>query len=79
MDRGVLADLERGEVEPERPDLPAQLGDVAPGDPLEPVGDERVGDLGELRVEVAAPSRSGRSAAPAPRPARPASGAAARR
>ena len=37
MDRGVLADLERGEVEPERRQLPAQLGDLAPGDPAEPV------------------------------------------
>ncbi len=53
VDRGVLADLERGEVEPERADLPAQIGDLAPGDPLEAVGDERLGDLDQLGVEVA--------------------------
>ena len=56
MDRRVLPDLERGEVEPERPDLPAQLGDIAPGDPLEPIGDERVGDLDQLGVRSRADS-----------------------
>ena len=53
MDRRVLPDLERGEVEPERPELPAQLRDLAPGDAAQALGDERVGDLGELRVELA--------------------------
>ena len=79
MDRRVLADLERGEVEPERPELPAQLRDLAPGGPAEAVGDERIGDLGELRVELARARRSGRSAAPPRRPGTTASGAAARR
>ena len=36
------------------PDLPAQVGELAPRDPLEPVGDERVLELGELRVELSA-------------------------
>ena len=52
MHRRVLADLERGEVEPERPELPAQFRDLAPGGAAETVGDERVGDLGQLRVEL---------------------------
>ena len=52
MDRAVLADLERGEVEPERGQLPAQLRDLAPGDPGQPVLDERVLDLGQLGVEL---------------------------
>ena len=52
MDGAVLADLERGEVEPERRDLPAQLGDLAPGDAVQAVGDERVLELGELGVEL---------------------------
>ena len=52
----VLADLERREVEPERRHLPAQLGDLAPGDPPETVVDERVLDLAELGVEGAASS-----------------------
>ena len=51
MDRAVLADLERGEVEPEGRELPAQLGDLAPGDARQPVVDERGLDLGQLRVE----------------------------
>ena len=60
-------------------DLPAQLGDLAPGDAPEAVGDERVLELGELGVELRRRRRSGRSAAPARRRGRPASGAAARR
>ena len=52
MDRGVLADLERGEMEPERPELPAQFRDIAPGGPAETVGDEGVADLDQLRVQV---------------------------
>ena len=79
VDRRVLADLERREVEPERADLPAQVGDLAPGDALEAVGEERVLELGELGVELVGRRRIGRSAAPARRSARPASGAAARR
>ena len=51
MDRGVLADLERREVEPVRRDLPAQLGDLAPGDALQP-SSTSASDLGQLRVEV---------------------------
>ena len=62
MDRRVLADLERGEVEPERPDLPAELGHLAEGDPRQAVGHERVGDLGELGLELV-----GRPVPPGPR------------
>ena len=74
MDLAVLADLERGEVEPERRDLPAQLGDLAPGDPRQPVLDERGLDLGELRIElgrvvVVAGSRPGVVGQGDPRPA----------
>src|SRR6187401_2284476 len=52
MHRRVLPDLERGEVEPERPELPAQFRDLAPGGAAEAFGDERVGDLRQLRVEL---------------------------
>ena len=52
MDRRVLADLERGEVEPERPELPAQFRDLAPRHATQAFGDERIGDLGQLRVEL---------------------------
>ena len=52
MDRAVLADLERREVEPVRRDLPAQLRDLAPGDALQAIVDERGLELGQLRVEV---------------------------
>ena len=38
-------------MEPERGELPAQLRDVAPGDPLEPVGDQRILDLPQLLIE----------------------------
>ena len=76
VDRRVLADLERREVEPERPDLPAQLGHLAVGDALQPVGDERVGDLGELRLQfvragVAPGQRRGLADQRGPRPAQP--------
>ena len=74
MDRRVLADLERGEVEPERPDLPAKLGDLAVRDARQAVGDERVRDLGELGVELGrrVPYRPVRGAAsPASAAARP--------
>ena len=54
MDRAVLADLERREVEPERRHLPAQLGDLAPGDPLEAVVDERRLDLGSSASSASA-------------------------
>ena len=62
VDRRVLADLERGEVEPERPDLPAELGHLAERDPRQAVGDERVGDLGQLGLELV-----GALVAPGPR------------
>ena len=42
VDGRVLADLERREVEPERPDLPAQVRELAVGHATEPVGDERI-------------------------------------
>ena len=48
----MLADLERCQVEPERAELPAQLGDLAPGHPAEAVGGERLLDLDQLGVEV---------------------------
>ena len=52
VDGRVLADLERGEVEPERADLPAQLGDLAPRDARQTIGHERVLELGELGIEL---------------------------
>ena len=52
MNRAVLADLQRGEVEPERLELPAEVLDVAPRDPAEAIGDERLLDLGQLRIEL---------------------------
>ena len=64
VDRGVLADLERGEVEAERCQLPAQVLDLAPRDPGEAVAGERGLQLGELAVEllgcVIAPGQRGR-------------------
>ncbi len=48
----MLPELERGEVEPERRQLPAQVLDLAPCDPLESVLRERFLDLGELRIEL---------------------------
>ncbi len=52
MDSGVLADLELGEVEPERPDLPAELGHLSPRHAIEAVGHQRLADLDELGVQV---------------------------
>ncbi len=52
MDGAVLADLERREVEPERRQLPAEFGQLAPGDSGQPVVDERRLELGELGVEL---------------------------
>ena len=57
-------------------DLPAAVRDLAPGDPVEPVGDERLLDLGQLRVEllgprVAAGQRSRLAGQRGPRPAQP--------
>ncbi len=43
VDVGMLADLERCEVEAERLDLPAKLGDLAPRDARQPLGNQRVG------------------------------------
>jgi hypothetical protein len=51
MDGAVLPDLKRRQVEPERRELPAQLRDLSPGDPLETVVDEGVLDLAQLQVE----------------------------
>ena len=48
----MLADLERREMEPERRELPAQVLDLAPGDPPEPVRDERILELRQLGVEL---------------------------
>ena len=59
MHARVLADLEGCQVEPECPELPAKLRDLAPGDALQAVLDERLLDLDELGVEV------GRTAVPA--------------
>ena len=75
----MLADLERREMEPERRELPAQVGDLAPRDPVQAVGDERVLDLGQLGVELVG---AGVAAGQRRRPGRsggPASGGAARR
>ena len=51
MHRGVLADLERREVEPERPDLPAQVRELPERDALQAIRDERRLEFGELVVE----------------------------
>ena len=48
MDRRVLPDLERREVEAEGLDLPAEVVDLAPGRAREPRVDERVLDLDQL-------------------------------
>ena len=63
-------------METERRDLPAQVGDLAPRDALEPTGDQRVLDLGKLAVELvgrlvvpgarARPAGEHRSRAPEP-------------
>ncbi len=79
MHVAVLADLERGQVEPERRELPAQLGHLAPGDPAEAVVDERGLELGQLLVEGRGVRRSGRSAVRPRRSGRRASDAVARR
>jgi len=46
----VLAHFQAGQVEAERRQLPAEVLDLAPGDPAETVGDERLLDLCDLRV-----------------------------
>ena len=51
VDLGVLADLERREVEPERRQLPAQVGELAVRDTGQPIGDERVLEDRQLRVQ----------------------------
>ncbi len=79
MDRAVLADLERREVEPVRRDLPAQLRDLAPGDALQAILDERGLELGQLRVEVRGRVVVAGARVPYRRPAPRGSGAAARR
>ena len=48
----MLADLERGEMEPERRQLPAQVGDLAPGDARQAIRNERVLDLDQLDIEL---------------------------
>ena len=69
VDLGVLADLERGEVEPERRQLPAQVGELAVRDPCQPVGDERVLEDRELGVEDGGRRGSRRFAPPSRRSA----------
>ena len=49
----MLADLERGEVEPERAELPAQVLQLAVRHPFEAVRDERGLELGEFVIECA--------------------------
>ena len=48
----MLADFERGEVEAEGCQLPAQVLDLAPRDAVEAVAGERGLQLGELVVEL---------------------------
>ena len=79
VDGRVLADLERGEVEPERRDLPAQVGELAVRHAPQPVRGERLLDDRQLRVQGGRRSRSRRRAARSRRSARPGSGAAAPR
>ena len=64
---------------PNVPDLPAQVGDLAPRDALEAVGEQRLLELGELRVELVGRLVAPGQRAPARRSAPRASGAAARR
>ena len=76
MDRAVLADLERREVEAEGRHLPAELGQVAPRDAAQPIGDERLVQLGQLGLEgggilVVAGSRPSVVRQGDPRPAQP--------
>ena len=52
MDLAVLADLQRQRVEAERLDLPAQVLELAIGDPREAVRDERIPQLVELGQQV---------------------------
>ncbi len=51
MDRCVLADLERRQVEPERRQLPAQVRQLTVGDPREPVGDQRILEDSQLGIQ----------------------------
>ena len=52
MHGGMLADLERRQVEPECRQLPAQFGHLAPRDPRQPLVRERLLDLAQLRIQV---------------------------
>ncbi len=52
MDGRVLPDLERRQVEPERADLPAEVGYLAPGDPREAVRRQRFLEFEELLVQL---------------------------
>ena len=79
VDRGVLAHLERCEVEPERRQLPAQVGELAVRDPRQPVGDERVLEHRQLGVQDGGRRGSRRCAAPSRRSARPGSAGGAPR
>ena len=67
VDRGVLADLERGEVEAEGGDLPAQVRELAVRHARQAVGDERVLEHREVRVERRRRRDSRRSAEPSRR------------
>ncbi len=74
MDGGVLADLHRREVEPERLELPAQVLDLAPRHAGQPVPDECVGKLAKLdgqriRGRVRAVGRSSAAGQARPRAA----------
>ncbi len=70
MDPGVLANLERGQVEPECRDLPAEIRQLPPGDARQVVGDEGCLEHGEVRVEgrgIAVAARARRRLAGEPR------------
>ena len=56
MDLAVLPYLERERVETERLQLPAQVEELAVGDALHPLGDERIADLVELGEQVVGPA-----------------------
>ena len=76
MDPGVLAHLERGEVEPERRQLPAHVGELAVRHPRQPVADQRLLDHVELSIEgrgigIAAAPRCRLAGEGGPRPAQP--------
>jgi len=76
MGGAVLADLESREVEPEGRELPAEVGDVSPGDSRQAVRHQGLLDLHQLGIQlsgigVAAGQRGGLAGEVSPGPAEP--------